>query len=190
MKHLFLLGLGLILLSAGCNSCTTEAVDREYDVMTRYGAWEARLDETRKEVDRIKAAIQELTLYELDTVTRSLFDSEYVFWDKIHVHARGDQIVHAKLFAMPDQSAKTEEFYFKDGQLIYAERSENGLHIKPDDPGQSETFFFTEQVLVEALDHHQERRDITDDTVKLASVELIHEAGQLQKIITQKQIKL
>ncbi len=193
MKHLlFLLSLAILMAQSSCNSCTSEDdSDPKYDVMTRYGAWEARADETRAKVQKIEDRFNTFLHYEFDSLDHHIFDSEYPYWDKIDVYLNEKGLQKAKLFAMPSESLATEEFYFDEGNLIYAQKEEKGMkNVHPDSALHGNQFFFTRGVLVLALDPEGKRRDIEDDTVKIESVDLMHEAKQIREIIAQKQIKL
>ena len=62
--------------------------------------------------------------------------------------------------------------------------------LEPDSIFRGDRYFFTKNVLVLALDSKGKRKDITDDSVKIKSVDLINESDQIKQIIADKQIKL
>ncbi|MEQ9261708.1 MAG: hypothetical protein RLP14_00970 [Owenweeksia sp.] len=190
-KKLLSLGLFAALSFTACNSGGPEAGEQKYEVMTLYGAWQARVDETRAKVGTIETQESSFLKYEFDSLDRNVFDSPYPYWDQIQVFLNKKGIQKAKLFANATKSLMTEEFYFEDGHLIYAQIEPDGIHTtEADSIFRGEQFFFTQQALVLAIDAKGKRRDITDDSVKIKGVDLIHEADQIKQIIASKQIKL
>lgn len=179
-----------------CNSCSNE--ERKYEVMKRYGGWEARADETRSEVESIRTSMPALLHYEFDSVDREVFDSEFPYWQEIHVYLGKDGIRHARLLPNPEKSHLTEEFYFDKGELMFATIDEKGFirkenfedHEDTVDLPASDHYFFEQNTLVLALDPKGQRKDITDNKVKIKGVDLLSESGQIQKIIADKKIKL
>ncbi|HAD98376.1 MAG TPA: hypothetical protein DCG19_13280 [Cryomorphaceae bacterium] len=186
---LFLIVLGIFATSS-CHT-GTDADERKYEAMTRYGAWQARADETRAKVGTIETEQSAYLRYEFDSLDRSILDSPYPYWDKIQVFLDKKGIRKAKLYANPAKSFLTEEFYFENGNLIYAQIDSQGIReLEPDSIFRGDRYFFTKNVLVLALDSKGKRKDITDDSVKIKSVDLINESDQIKQIIADKQIKL
>lgn len=174
-----------------CSSCSSGGNERKYETMTYYGAWKARADETKSKVATIETGQSAYLRYEFDSLDRNVLDSPYPYWDKVHVYLDKKGIRKAKLYANPAKSFLTEEFYFDNGNLIYAQIDSQGIReTEPDSIFRGDRYFFTKNVLVLALDSSGKRKDITDDTVKIKSVDLIFESDQIKKIIADKQIKL
>ena len=168
--------MALFFLSlAGCNSCNGDE-DRKYDVMQRYGGWQARMDETKSTVKHIESHYQEYDVYALDSLQRYDLSTEYPYWDEVLLHAEGGDIKRAILTSSPDREPRWEKFYFENGMLIYASRYQ-GKKENTKDP--DEEYFFEQNTLVFALDEDGEKRDIEDQLVLLNGVDLINEAKQI-----------
>src|SRR5262245_22528604 len=74
--------------------------------------------EVEKNVSSYKRNEEKLSPEQLTEVT----DKK---WSKIHTYTDGDQLKRMKLYPS-DGSQRTEEFYYKDGNLVFAFLEENG----------------------------------------------------------------
>jgi len=153
--------------------------------MTRYGAWQARVDETRALVKSIEKNYDDYTRHILDSAQIADFDTEYPYWHKIHIYTKDGYLVRAKLYTNPDKGAKTEELYFKDGELVYGIMEPSGIDkTKSGTLEKGDEYFFTRQTLVLALDADGNRKDLEDNTVTISGIDLQKEAGQIKKLAT------
>ena len=181
MKPLHLIATAAIAGTlSGCNSCSDEG-ERKYEVMQRYGGWQARMDETRAEVTNIEQHHREYDAYMLNTAEMQSFSSPYPFWEKVVLHSYDGDLKRAYVLANPEKSYCWEKFYFEDGSLIFAcvNSIDSVNTTKP-----NEEYFFEERTLVFALDGEGQKRDITSDGVQLNAIDLLKEAKQLQGIFT------
>lgn len=186
MKHL--LYLSILIVLTGCSRC--DGPDPKYDLMTRYGGWEARLDEITRNVTTCENQLDNFKKLVLDSVDYHVFPSPYPYWKKIYVYLDKDGIRKASLLSDTSKGHKTEHLYYKNGHLIYANVSSDKMALNPADSTDLEQYFFIEDKLVRALDSNGKRRSLEDDTVLLSGVDLIKESQQLLDLIATKKIKL
>ncbi len=171
----------MIYCFGSCNSC--EEQERKYDVMTRQGIFQARIDDIRSKVKYIEQHYSGFTQHELDSAELALFDSEYPFWRKIHLYLKDNDLTRAKLYADFRKDSTTEEYYFDEGELIYALIEKKGLEEnEPDSLVKGEQYFFIRQTLVLALDENGKRRALKDNMVAISGIDLKKEAEQLKAL--------
>ena len=72
-------------------------------------------------------------------------------WSKIHTYTDGDQLKRMKLYPS-DGSQRTEEFYYKDGNLVFAFLEENGLGKENHDANaKGDKYYFQDRKLIAAI---------------------------------------
>ena len=180
MKSLSAIGLVVFFtFLSSCNSCSDED-ERKYDVMQRYGGWQARMDETRSVVKHIEAHHREYDMYILDSSELANFNTEYPYWGEVRLHSYENELKRAVLISQAEKESRWEKLYFKGGKLIYGSRY-FGEKSKSSEP--SEEYFFEQKTLVFALDENGGKRDITDEVVLLSGIDFVKEAEQIQGII-------
>jgi hypothetical protein len=100
--------------------------------------------DVEKNVSSYKRNEEKLSPGELKEVT----DKE---WSKIHTYIDGDQLKRMKLYPS-DGSQRTEEFYFKDGNLVFAFLEENGLGKENHDANaKGDKYYFQDGKLIAAI---------------------------------------
>lgn len=178
---LFILSL-YVLTSCSCE----QEQEPKYEMMTRYGGWEARKDEIKADVDKLRGSLDQYIRYDFDSVDYTVFQSPFPYWERIEVYLDEEAgLKAAYLFPQTAHEQLHEELYFNEGQLEYALCSHPDL--KEDTTQRA--YFFIENQLVHCYNNNGLQLPLDDTSVKLASVDLIHEANQIRTIISQKEIK-
>lgn len=174
----------LISIISACNSCADD--EPRYEVMKRYGGWQARMDATRNKVKYIEDNFRQFTRYEFDSLDQKTFSTEYPYWESVYVHLDETGVKRVRIFSQPEKGYRWEKLYFNEGRLIYACSAEGNAAVaeKP-----QQEYFFEEKTLVFALDSMGEKRDIKDDKVLMAGIDFINEARQITEIIANKIVK-
>ena len=100
--------------------------------------------EVEKNVSSYKRNEEKLSPAELQKVT----DKQ---WSKIHTYTDGDQLKRMKLYPS-DGSQRTEEFYYKDGNLVFAFLEENGLGKENHDANaKGDKYYFQDGKLIAGI---------------------------------------
>ena len=95
-------------------------------------------------------------------------------WEKLHAYSDAGTVKRIKLYPAAG-SNKVEEFYYRDGQLVYVSDEPAG------NEAQREQYFFANGALVEALE--ADGRAVTlDDAEKAKGAKLVAEAEAFLKI--------
>lgn len=165
----------MVLSLSSCNSCNNEE-ERKYEVMQRYGGWQARMDESRNKAKHIEDHFREYDAYVLNEDELKAFSTEYPFWQQVELHSYDGSLKRAMMEANPEKGERWEKLYFNESKLIYAAvcTGDSGASRNPD-----EQYIFEQGALVFALDGNNEKRDIESDAVKLSGIDLMKEAKQL-----------
>jgi len=126
----------------------------------------------------IEAAKSELTRKDLKT--DSLRAQVAQKWALIHFYFDGDQLVRVKSYPHGEVSARTEEFYFDQGQLIAAVIEDNGLAETDGEAVEDDkAYYFYDNELVKEVNNTQE----TETSIRESDAErLLREAKEYQEL--------
>jgi len=73
-------------------------------------------------------------------------------WDSLHYYTDGEEIVRIKTYPSPSNAAKTEEFYFSGGELIFAlEEKEGSGKTGKDGESEGEAYYYDDGELFASM---------------------------------------
>ena len=126
----------------------------------------------------IEAAKSELTRKDLKT--DSLRAQVAQKWALIHFYFDGDQLVRVKSYPHGEVSARTEEFYFDQGQLIAAVIEDNGLAETDGEAVEDDkAYYFYDNELVKEVNNTQE----SETSIRESDAErLLQEAKEYEEL--------
>ncbi len=174
-----------VLSSCECNNKD----ERKYDVMQLYGGWKARADETRAEVKRIENHYREYTSYTFDSTDLKSISTEYPYWEEVTAYVDESGLRKATLQSVMEKGLRREVLYFEDGALIFAKIMDGSKDSTAFLQGRAQQYFYEQNTLVLAIDENGETRDIEDNKVLMAGIDLMKESKQVNALITKRDIK-
>lgn len=125
--------------------------------------------DVEKNVSSFKRNEEKLSPKELTEVT----DKN---WSKIHTYTDGDQLKRMKLYPS-DGSQRTEEFYYKDGNLVFAFLEENGLGKENHDANaKGDKYYFQDRKLIAAIGANGDPININDSEAKRMEEKILKES--------------
>lgn len=172
----------LLLLLLFAFSCSNSEPEK---VLRGDGAFRAYIAEVDSQVIGINKNLSKMERIELDSVGDNQISTEYPYWKRMHVYLDKEGIRKAALYADYEKGKRTEELYFRGGELIHADINKNGL-LSADTKGQK--FYFAREKLIFALDGEGNRLNVKTDSVKVASIDLVREATQFRALIAKKDL--
>lgn len=109
----------------GLFGCVSHAVttDDFAGTATERNALVADITKERMAIEARKAQLDRLTV-----PTDKLEERIKQKWSKLEFYSRNGQVQRIKSYPHDGISTRTEEFYFRDGQLIFAYIQDNGVH--------------------------------------------------------------
>jgi hypothetical protein len=125
--------------------------------------------DVEKNVSSFKRNEEKLAPGELKEVT----DKE---WSKIHTYTDGDQLKRMKLYPS-DGSQRTEEFYYKDGNLVFAFLEENGLGKENHDANaKGDKYYFQDRKLIAAIGADGQPMNVNGSEAKRMEEKILKES--------------
>ena len=102
----------------------------------------------------IEARKGDLTRHELSTA--SLREQIKQKWSKLDFYADGESLVRVKTYPHKGISARTEEFYFEDGELIFAIIQDKGEAAAESGEGAAKQYFYSDGKFVGEVNETEE----------------------------------
>jgi len=125
--------------------------------------------DVEKNVSSYKRNEEKLSPGELKEVT----DKE---WSKIHTYTDGGQLKRMKLYPS-DGSQRTEEFYYKDGNLVFAFLEENGLGKENHDANaKGDKYYFQDRKLIAAIGADGQPMNVNGSEAKRMEEKILKES--------------
>lgn len=164
--------------------CTEQQAEAKYKVATGDGALRAHLDSIRERLSYNRSNEGQFQRFELDSLDRHNFNSEYPYWQELVVFSSDEGLRMAVVKGSNEGRKNLEEFHFgEDGELEYALVREQ----KQGDSTQNEYFFILEKLVL--AKEEEKELNLEDDSVKFKSILLVKEADRLKEISAKKSLK-
>jgi hypothetical protein len=139
--------------------------------------------DVEKNVSSYKRNEEKLSPGELKEVT----DKE---WNKIHTYTDGDQLKRMKLYPS-DGSQRTEEFYYKDGNLVFVFLEENGLGKENHDANaKGDTYYFQDRKLIAAIGADGQPMNVNGSEAKRMEEKILKESRAFRAAAKDKTLAL
>ena len=105
-------------------------------------------------------------------------------WSKMDAYYEGDKLVRIQLYPHKGVSERTEEFYLKDGKLVFAFIQDKGPKHEGKDVGEpGKEFYFQNDKLIKFDDRSGEREEHADQEKKMYESRLPYEITELVDIL-------
>jgi hypothetical protein len=157
-------------------------------------------DTTKKNVvntDELVAKIQKYrTEGEEKLVKKSLTKKEFELkgdnikenikqkWEKMDAYFEGDKVIRLQLYPHKGISERTEEFYVKDGVLVFAFIQDKGPKKEGKDAGEpGKEFYFDNDKLIKSINTTKEEVKNIEEEKKMYETKLPYEVKELLEII-------
>lgn len=168
MKHLLTCLALLVLVSlTGCESEVDEghaATAVEEPSTTHADNFEgteedrvALIEAITKQRQAIEARKEELSRNELST--ESMREQIKQKWSKLDYYADGGEVLRIKTYPYEGVSTRTEEFYFQEGELIYAIIEDNGVESTEAEEQEGKVYYYWKGTFIEERNNSGEEEE-------------------------------
>ena len=105
-------------------------------------------------------------------------------WSKMDAYYEGDKLVRIQLYPHQGVTERTEEFYLRDGKLVFAFIQDKGPKHEGKDAGEAgKEFYFHNDKLIKFEDRSGEREEHADQEKKMYESRLPYEITELNDIL-------
>ena len=105
-------------------------------------------------------------------------------WEKMDAYFDGDKLVRIQMYPHKGVSERTEEFYVRDGSLVFAFIQDKGPKHEGKDAGEpGKEFYFDGDKLIKFVNSTKEEVKNTDEEKKMYETKLPYEVKELLEII-------
>jgi hypothetical protein len=175
---LFLLALASVLFSCGPNhevgnSGENKKTELKSSSETKVvAAPKINADSIVKSIDAERERIENnlKSLQRKSLSTKGMREQIKQKWSKLDFYTENSQVVRIKSYPYANITKRTEEFYFRNGQLIIAFIEDNGLDFKGKEPKRDgKTYYFAGDSLLREsnMTHEQETTIRSSDSERL-----------------------
>ena len=163
---------------------TSPAMTQEPDIDTTS---EANAMQIRSEIEEYRERIEN-TIDQLDRQTLNLTEARTEIsqdWEKLDYYSDDDNVVRIKTYPHEDKKAKTEEFYFIDGELVFALVEEEGAGKKGSEgEAYGGAFYYDNGELIVSMNVPENNTEMMDEDMMELGTKLQEEAQMYLELIS------
>lgn len=124
------------------------------------------------------------TKKEIPLKTANVSENTKQKWERMDTYSEGDKLVRIMLYPHKGVSERTEEFYLKDGKLVFAFIQDIGPKHEGNDTGEpGKEFYFDNGVLIKYVNTSGEVAKNADEEKKMYETRLPYEISELLGVI-------
>ena len=141
------------------------------------------IDKYRAEGEK-KLVEKKFTKKEVSLTGEKVKDSVRQRWEKLDAYYEGAKLVRLQVYPHKGSTGRTEEFYVKDGKLVFAFIQDKGPKNEGKDMGEpGKEFYFDNDKLVRMVDRSNEKETDPEAAKKMYETRLPYEVKEFQEIL-------